>query len=162
VSTSGHASAPGPQVRPAWDNRVVSVARPRLAMGLAAFVVAAAAAGAGIAVATATDDRDSGIVGHVLCPVVLERDMGCSQIKLVVRERLSDRRVATVKPNRFGRFNVALEPGEYLVELETAAGTPPGRGERISVRVPPHRFVRRLLAAPFATGPADTGRLSGR
>jgi hypothetical protein len=79
-------------------------------MGLAAFVVAAAAAGAGIAVATATDDRDSGIVGHVLCPVVLERDMGCSQIKLVVRERLSDRRVATVKPNQFGRFNVALEP----------------------------------------------------
>lgn len=138
------------------------MARPRLTIGLAALVVAAAAAAAGIAVATASDDRDSGIVGHVLCPVVIERDMGCSQIKLIVRERSSDRRVATVKPNRFGRFKVALEPGEYLVELQTAAGTPSGRGERISVRVPPHRFVRRLLAARFATGPADAGRLSGR
>jgi hypothetical protein len=139
------------------------VARPRLAIGLAASVVAAAAAGASIAVATAGDnDRDSGIVGRVLCPVVLERDIGCSQIKVIVRERSSDRRAATVKPNRFGRFKVALEPGEYLIELETAAGTPSGHRERISVRVPPHGFVRRVLAARFLTGPADAGRRSSR
>jgi hypothetical protein len=140
----------------------VSVARPRLAVGLAACVVAAAAAGAGIAVATASDDRDSGILGRVLCPVVLDRDIGCSQIKVIVRERSSDRRAATVKPNRFGGFKVALEPGEYLIELETAAGTPPGHRERIAVRVPPHGFVRRVLAARFLTGPADAGLRSSR
>jgi hypothetical protein len=137
------------------------VARPRLAIGLAAFVVAAASAGAGIAVATTADDKhDAGIVGRILCPVVLDRDRGCSQIKVVVRERSSHRRVATVKPSRFGRFRVALEPGTYLVELETAGGTSAGGRETMSVRVPPHRFVRRLLAARFATGPAVAGRLS--
>jgi len=94
--------------------------------------------------------------------VVLDRDKGCSQIKVIVRKRSSGRRVATVKPNRFGWFRVALEPGEYLVELETAAGTPPAREQEVRVRVRPHRFVRRLLAARFATSPADAGRRSRR
>jgi hypothetical protein len=98
----------------------------------------------------------------VLCPRVLERAMSCSHIKVIVRERSSDRRVATVKPNRFGLFKVALDPGEYVIELQTSAGTPQGRAERISVEVRPHRFVRRLLATRLATGPADAGRLSSR
>jgi hypothetical protein len=158
VSTRGRPSAPRPRARPAWDNRVVSVARPHLAIGLAACVGAAAAAGAGIAIATAADDDgDAGIVGRALCPVVLDRDNGCSQIKVIVRKRSSGRRVATVKPNRFGRFRVALEPGEYLVELEKAAGTPPAREQEIRVRVRPHRFVRSFAAQTI--GPATSSGL---
>jgi hypothetical protein len=122
--------------------------RPDLRLGLAVFVVAMAATGAGIAVATSRSrDVDSGIAGRVLCPVVLEGGADCSQIRVSVRERFSDRRVATVKPSRFGRFRVALAPGAYLLELQRLQAAPAGRTTRIDVRVPPHAFVRTTIAA---------------
>ena len=133
----------------------MSVVRPDLRLGLAGFVVAVAATGAGIAVATSGEKADSGVAGRVLCPVVLERGTDCSQIRVTVRERSSHRRVATVKANRLGRFRVALEPGDYLLELQPPTGTPRGRATRIEVRVTAHAFVHTTIATSPTTRPAS-------
>lgn len=135
------------------------VARPLVGLGLAAGVIAVAAAGVRIAVATSGhDDVDSGIVGRVLCPVVLERDPGCPDLRVVVREHFSHRRVATVKPNRLGRFKVALEPGDYLIQLQPR----PAHAAPNAVRVPPHGFARPVLAAWPTTRPANAREQSMR
>jgi hypothetical protein len=133
----------------------------RVGLVLAASLIAVTAVGAGIAVATAgKGGLDSGIAGRVLCPVVLERDAGCSQIRIVVRERSSQRRVATVKPDRLARFRVALEPGAYLLELQSLSGTAPRRTTPVAVRVSPHRFAWQTVAWS-ARRPAAAARLSG-
>jgi hypothetical protein len=136
----------------------VFVVRPLLGLGLTAGAIAVAAAGVGIAVAAAGDDIDSGIVGRVLCPVVLERSPGCSDLRVVVRERSSNRRVAAVKPNRLGRFTVALEPGVYLIEVQPR----PARAAPTAVRVLPHRFAHPVLAAWPTARPADARQLFQR
>lgn len=140
-----------------WDNGLVLVVRPVLGLGLTA-AIAVAAAGVGIAVAAAGEDIDSGIVGRVLCPVVLERSPGCSDLMVVVRERSSNRRLATVKPNRLGRFTVALEPGVYLIEVQPR----PARAAPTAVRVLPHRFAHPVLAAWPTARPADARQLFQR
>lgn len=137
---------------------LVPLVRPRVGLGLAAVAVAGAV-GAVVAAATADDDVDSGIAGRLLCPVVLERETACAQHRIVVRDRSSRRRVVTVKPDRMGRFRVALRPAAYLVEVRAPAG---GRPARMAVRVSPHRFVRLLLAAGPTVGRAEARRLSGR
>lgn len=138
------------------------VVRPRVGLGLAASAVAVAAAGVGIAVATVGDDGiDSGIVGRLLCPVVLERDTACSETRIVVRERWSHRRVTTAKPNRLGRFRVPLEPGDYLIELRPPSRAEGSRRPSSTVRVPPHRFVPALIAGWPITRHGDVRQLLG-
>jgi hypothetical protein len=130
-------------------------AKRRVALGLIGLVVGATAAGAGVAIATsAFDGVDSGVTGQVVCAVVLERDVGCSsvQARVVVRERSSNRRVATVKLGRMGHFRVAVEPGDYLVDLQPTSGVPPGR-PGVSVRVIPHRYTHIVLGTVPRPGP---------
>jgi hypothetical protein len=139
-----------------WDTEPVVWNRRRAGFGLMGLLIGATAAGAGVAVATsAFGGADSGVTGQVVCAVVLERDIGCSaaHARVVVRERSSNRRVATVKLGRMGHFRVALEPGDYVIELETPAKLSPWRPGQISVTVAPHRFTHTMVGMVPRQGP---------
>ena len=130
--------------------------RRRAGFGLIGLVIAATVAGAGVAVATAVlGGADSGVTGQIVCAVVLERDIGCSSAhaRVVVRERASNRRVAMVKANHLGRFRIALEPGDYVIELGPPATRSPWRPGQIPVSVAPHGFTHIVIGAVPRPGP---------
>ena len=121
----------------------------RLLLALTALALSACGGGAGA-------PEDSGIRGRALlgptCPVVTE-EMPCPpepyQGEIRVLAAGSREVVATVRSGEDGRFEVLLEPGDYVLEgVSPPSGFP--FAKPLDVTVPPHAFARATVA--FDTG----------
>jgi hypothetical protein len=121
-----------------------------LALGLIALALSACGG------ADSGAPADSGIRGHALlaptCPVVTE-DMPCPpepyEAEIRVRAAGSGEVVATVRSGEDGRFEVLLEPGDYVLEgVSPPSGFPFAKPLDVTVR--PHAFTRATVA--FDTG----------
>ncbi|MGH2995402.1 MAG: hypothetical protein ACRDON_11620 [Gaiellaceae bacterium] len=120
-----------------------------LALGLIALWLSACGGGAGA-------PEDSGIRGRALlgptCPVVTE-DMPCPpepyEAEIRVLAAGSSEVVATVQSGKDGRFEIRLEPGDYVLEGVSPPGAFP-LAKPVDVTVRSHAFARATVA--FDTG----------